>query len=915
MTEPLFPPTQEELSSLAELFMNLSHGESVNEASAMIQHLVHTELTKLVICSAHLLSVDDIAIPIAFQALCTMRKAFTPHGSVTLEMVSELWLVVDPSLRRLVHESVFRGLMFNNRSVIGMASLVFALLVACETDMMLELVPQLFLLVTDEIYSFDTKIGAIDTLREICDPAILGRQVSVPAVRDCLSCVYDQLDVWLGSFTQVPATMQISIIRALNAFVAISGWFFQQRGKSKQFLGRVMPLLDIQIARDTFKEIMILLATFVKQRYSADDFQFDRIGNMTVAIIHEDSGDYAAMAMDFWIAIGRMEWRIQKRYNTFMRVKTLLAEERMIAKRVGPKIPSGPIRPKGLCVHAAEQLGQRILDFLLLIDPNRPQEEDTTKGLLPHMFATVLLQTFFKHAPDTVFRVVREFWHRSLLGYDVRELPWPHQHALILSLSCILKKPDHPDVHSFLTETLPTEDQLPLLIYITMGISAPYPIIQDTSLYIIYMCIKRYQLMMNHEAIVPILTSMAELLQSNPSDILVSRIFMVLKVMIAAGKGLGQAFFEEFFDPIYSFPIFALERPEAQASPIFRQAHHIITFLIENSPDCMEARVITILEEALQALTETLNADFQEAVVQVQQEKLGIVTVCFHRFGNAFCAFGVRTADLLFDLMRNKNRAIWEDALIALIMIITHLTDQSADLYTTERITSLITNALESESPEVITNVVLALSQFYKALVSSDSRAQAQPRAELLDRLPNSFDLIITCLGDTRFARGFYPNLLEALSQIISASAGCVTPTDRERLFQVYWQAFSDLTFDTENQEDVAHANNVFAAVFKGFTAILETYGPTDPIIDNHTLMRSYIIRPPQKFLDVGSFTKASMTAFCAFLRKYNDVYRRKGNILLNRRPNWMLLLHGKTINDKRLKETVEETIKVVQEA
>jgi hypothetical protein len=907
--------TPEELEGLAQLFVQASNTEFVNEATEMIQHLVRTQVAKLVISSAQLLSADDVSMQIAYQALCVMRQAFTPQSGLPVEKIAESWCVIDLSLRHLVHEAVFRGLMFNNRSVIGIASLVFALLLACEQDEMLDLIPQLFLLVTDESYSLDTKIGAIDTFREICDPGILGRQHGVEAVQDCLASIYDQLEVWLGSISQVPTRLQIPIIRALNAFVAISSGFFRRPEKSEQFLARVIPLLEIQIPPDPFREIMVLLATFVKQQYQADNFEFDRIYNVTGAIIRGDSGQYAAMAMEFWICIGQLERRIQKRYNQFMHFQTLFAEDREVARRLGPKLPKEPVKPKGLCENAAEQFGRRILEFLLMIDPDRPQEEDPAEGL-PHMCATVLLQTFFKLAPETVFRAVREFWRESLSEADVRELPWPHQHALILSLSTILKKPGRPDVHSFLTETLPTGDRLPLLLYIAMGITAPYPIIRDTTLYVIHMCIKRYHVMMSSEAVILILTSMAELLQSNPSPILVSRIFMVLKAMIETGSRTGPAFFEECFNTIYSFPIFALKRPDAQTTPIFTQAHCIITVLIENSPDCMHPRVATILEETLQTLAETLDHDLeQEKIVQFQQEKLGILIRCFYRFGNAFCDFGVGTAELLFDLMRNKNTAVWEDALVALILIVTHLADHSAELYTTERMTNLVTSALESESPRVITNVVLALSRFYKALVSSGVGAQAHPRADLLDRLPNSFDLIITCLGDTRFARGFYPNLLSALAEIISASAAYIVPTDRERLFQVYWQAFSDLTFDTENQEDVAHANMVFAAVFKGFTAILETYGSTDPIRDNHAVMRSYIINPPRKFLAVGSFTRPSMTAFCAFLRKYNDVYRTKGNILLNKTVNWQLLLHGKTIGDRRLNETLDETIKVVRQA
>jgi hypothetical protein len=160
--------------------------------------------------------------------------------------------------------------------------------------------------------------------------------------------------------------------------------------------------------------------------------------------------------------------------------------------------------------------------------------------------------------------------------------------------------------------------------------------------------------------------------------------------------------------------------------------------------------------------------------------------MCFKRYGDAFRDFGLRTAHFLFQLMKNRHSAIWEDSLVTLFLVITALRQGAAKLYTTERITQLIETALESESPSVISNVVFALGSFYRSIVSSQEQYAMSSATELLDRLPASFSLILQCFEDPRFTQDFYLRLLKALADIISAAARSITPQDHEKLFGVY---------------------------------------------------------------------------------------------------------------------------------
>jgi hypothetical protein len=179
-----------------------------------------------------------------------------------------------------------------------------------------------------------------------------------------------------------------------------------------------------------------------------------------------------------------------------------------------------PFGSRKLAEYAAVQISQRAIEFLMMIDPNY-NEDDDPSAHLPHQSATILLHELFKVAPQVVFDAVCDFRQRSPGGQDIQELPWTHQHTLILSLSCIIRKPIDSHVRDFLLSTLPTDEDMPILLYLATGIRAPFPIVQDTSLYVIQLCIKKYRIMMGSDAVTPVLRSMAELLETAPSPVIV----------------------------------------------------------------------------------------------------------------------------------------------------------------------------------------------------------------------------------------------------------------------------------------------------------------------------------------------------------------------------------------------------------
>jgi hypothetical protein len=524
---------------------------------------------------------------------------------------------------------------------------------------------------------------------------------------------------------------------------------------------------------------------------------------------------------------------------------------------------------------------------------------------------------FYPLGPQTVFATVAQFWDESLKLGDIHSLPWTHQHALMLALAAILKKPTHRTVYDFITKDLETRHRIPLLYYIASGIAAPYRIIQDTSLYVLSLCLKTYNVPSGHPEVQQVIQLMAQLMETRPSPIMVTRIFGVVNAFLSSQD---TQFLPTWFASLERFAISGVERPDALSTPIYNQSHLILGTMIRQSPDSLLPRVGSILERTLIQLSESCQAVPNDNIFTIQQQKLHVITVCFMRFGDQFAEFGIRTAQLIFRLMQNLHAQIWEDALVSLILVVSHCKHAAAEIWSQDRVNRLVETALQSESPAIITNTVMALAKFYESLLNG-ARVEDGPASELLQKLPASFALIVSCLEDARFTRGFSSTLLVALADIISAAAQWITPEMRERLFNIYWKAWSEISVSGDmddiarRKEDIMHANQMFTAVFKGFTAILETYAPNDPLISDHKVMRSYMINPPPAFLRLGSFTPASLTAFCEFLKQYNNVYQRKGNILLNRIANFQLLVHAKALGSPRLEQLAKETLVMVSKA
>jgi hypothetical protein len=887
-------------------------------AEREIQELLQKDLFGLLVGTADLIHMDGIDRTVVFQAFVTLRRAFTATPNVPVELISNQWATVRQEVRLHVIRAIVRGLLYEDESITGEASLVFALVTNCAVTEMLTVIPHLFNLVNDPDYSLTAKIAGLKTIGEICDPSILGRFTANPDVEKCIYTIFEHIGTWCVSLSSLQGRIQLVLLKSLTSLIKISDTLFKQEGLQSVLLSRTVPLLrNPETSVECVEQVFTMLFEYTNHLYDWGDFFFDEIGEITTDIILRGDSARSYAAMEFWIRLSQKEHKLEKQCQFCERLKeqiSKISRTRKYSIRPTQEFGDPPVYRQYSC-RAADRITTFLLSLLTQLDPSDISEEDVSERA-PHMAATVLLESFYKIVPKLVLEAVRSFWERILETADIRSLKWVLQHALILSLIPVLVEPKYSEVKEFLEMKLPTEDGISILMFVVSGISAGTPKIVDTSLYVLSRCIQVYGFLSEVNSAVVVIANMSNLILTAPPPILVTRIFQVLRQMVRK-RPVRAEFIEYFFDSFLKFAEVAAMRNDAMATQLFNEAHALVGAVIEAAPDALVSRISAILDKTLTELEGMTCIEEYEFVIQ--QQKLGIVENCFRKPRHLFTnGFGLRAANCCFYLMRNRNAAVWEEAMLCLIFIIRSL-DDASEIYEAERINRIVQQALMSSSPSIITNTVWALSDLYQGIVRN-SRMLSPQAEDLVKRLPDTFALISECLGDDRFGRRFYPFLLLALANVINACRDYVCGSDRDRLFQIYDDMWRKLPKECKSEDDNEHANAVFRAVFTGFAALMKTLD-REEVAKDRMLRKRFMAEPPKAFAELGKIqnggriSEAALDAFLDFLVAYNEVFQRQGNIILNRSKNWALMAYAAAVENTTLHQKAERVIKIVRDA
>jgi hypothetical protein len=190
-----------------------------------------------------------------------------------------------------------------------------------------------------------------------------------------------------------------------------------------------------------------------------------------------------------------------------------------------------------------------------------------------------------------------------------------------------------------------------------------------------------------------------------------------------------------------------------------------------------------------------------------------------------------------------------------------------------------------------------------------------------VSKLGETFRLISDCLKDGSFGKHFYPWLLVALAQVISACPTYVSSSDRDQLWQIYDDIWRGLPKEFKTPDDIEYANSVFWAVFAGFAALLKTYD-IEYVNRDKALMKKILVYPPPAFAGIGHFKNGgqisvhALMAFLDLLVAYNDVFGKHGNIILNRRKNYALMAYAQAVdNNPGLSDKATRVMKIVKQA
>jgi hypothetical protein len=455
----------------------------------------------------------------------------------------------------------------------------------------------------------------------------------------------------------------------------------------------------------------------------------------------------------------------------------------------------------------------------------------------------------------------------------------------------------------------------------------------DTALYVLSRTIKFYAIPFGGNEVRVIFEYLTFLLGRNPAGIIVMRIFAVIMSMVGCEKAPPE-FFIGHYETIMNLSRVACARGDAFGMGIYSMVHNVIAEFVRRSPREFVQRpeMTTLVQETILRLEQLKSMD--DNTFAIQEGGLRILDYAFLVFRQVGLpgteALGARAVRLCFHLMRDRNREIWENALITLIIVIRSMSSSAADIYDGERVRSLVGEALLSRSPSIISGTVWALSSLYAELVGQhDGPHQRQlsiPAQDLLSKLPDTFSLVQECLSENDFPRDFHVHVLLALAGIIQACAKHITPEDAYRLFDMYERLLPNVVYDRMTDDDREYGNRVFQAVFRGYAALVKAFGESIAQgrindADARIIMRRVLVGAPGKFLLLGDFSKLgelqsyALHAFIELLKTFDDVFKRNGNIILNRYHTKLLIWHASASDDAKLREQAEQIRQVVKKA
>lgn len=962
--------TEEVIKHYTDLLERVSsdNNQIHDEALSEIEKQISENFSNVALILSHIILEKDCTNIQANISLNLLKRIFTPEPPLTEDFISEKWISISQQDRNTLKDAIFKGLIFNDQQINSIAALTFSELFNIEKSDMFDSIPKLYELYEDSQSSTSTKTAVITAITEIIGPKSLGSNTDIFEVQNLLTDIFSHIETYYSECLSLPLEIRYSICKALNTFLDVAVALFESEDV-------VYSIIDIAIEnlekiqqtsssspdsnnqlKELQSEILSILKTLIKIHYNNTDFNPETIFKFIIKQIldyNDDNSnkDLVNNYINFWKILADFERQIIKRNNNKESLNEIISRS-YTKKRFEYKIEPEICRNFCITVMQESQIVEKLILIIQMIDPKDIQSEDISI-LKPHMFATVCLQSFLKLNPHFVFESIVTHWKPVIASYHQNmihqksenqkveykpppPMNWVVDNALIttVSIMCrktIIKNELVRDLHTLFFE--PFDDNYVVLRDFILGtclMSSNIPKITDNCLFGLTKLIERYPEFLNendYDIIINFIKHNKEI----EDDIIFTRMAFLIsvicsrKVSLYINNSIKLKISQSFDDFVELFKIGIAKENSIDNSRykyVYNMMMNVIRFAIYSNHfmdinnDDKIASIIKSQIDIINECSKSINDNDNNCnKIKHSINLLNVIYSIQNKYIKEFI-------DFLDPIWESYSKLLYQDSplfgyCLEGIGVLVYCIDGTHMnlLYSAN---DFVNVGLLSNDQSIITNSVFIRSVIYKISINN----KYEGFNELLDNFPSNYQMIVeNCLSNNEFKREYYPNLLSALGVLISACSDDIRENHSEIVneFISLYEKFASmpLSIDKNKNDDVEYANCFYSSLFNLASSILKCISNSNSLRGNRKFMRLMNDAVPPAYLRnlEFHFSNNSLISFYSFLQQYNQTFGARGNVILNRPTNYIIIFHGMNSNNRNVSDFARTVLTMVKKA
>lgn len=974
--------SQENTAHLAELFSHFlaSDNELIKSTESEIHSFLQSNRLEFLCCCSAIIMNDSNQSQLVFFAIKFIIITLTPFDR-PLDFVRNWWLNVNDELKSHIREALLRGILFKEDYVTNMASKAICTLALIDQIDFFPTIEKIVYLVHNEDEQYNSEqfqLSALFTLNEIIAPPYFGTlaQQNIPPIKEMISKInHRMLELFVTSFSTKSLPYREKLAMVLNTLIMYASPLYTNKDFVNVIINTVSGLIcQENCSLGLYETFCQILYNLTLANYDETAFPFESINGIILdQIMIQHSLDKLSISIQFYFQLSKFEYRLLQDALQFNQLVNVNVGNKYQIKQfeteIKPRIITKIQRPrisKNLTkiLVSNENLVNRLLTILTFIDPSHTYAERNEEPESAHKYSTNCLLYFFRLNPRTIFQYVCMFWtnyyqkynDKGNPNYDIlldQNLPWTIKHALLLTVSIISSKIDNyellnpdfceksnfdlmstilgsfeydpsifSDIKSFLMQPSIIPSYSIYYNFVLKAINAPIPRIVDTALYTVKIIQKSEMIGVYdteieidgcHTSFEYLIRSFQTIISSTEYDEVIFKRMLYGFTAFFDKESLDAKMILPFQNEILGIIQMGLD-PPGNSYEIYDLTIRVLDCFIVSLSD--QSILYTIYQKMFSVLMQLKKHNLNDVVIVKIRETLNIV--------NSICRnnrFQLNEQDLsnLFGIISellDTNKNVYEDCLTCLIIMIKKFGVNSDAVL--QRIMAITPDSLESQSPSVITKMIVTIGYLYKYYYKKN---ECRLHSMLIDEIPNYVQMILRFLNDenTNFTREFYPPLLISLARILSTATELVNYEQTQEILALYLH-FAQKDINVKDVYEVEFGNEIYQAIFAGLIVILKIYSNQNPEAkkelttkDNCRKLISYV---PSIFQKFPKYTDKSLKQYCKYFLELKAFLRFRGNALLRKDITFIPLLYAFTyLTSPKDRHLLEETIKEILKA